>query len=107
MKYAKRRDANEWAIVAALEAVGANVTRLDTTGVPDLLVAFRSRTFLLEVKDPAQAKRAYRGDRGAGRQPLTPAQVKWWGLPWSGDERRVVETVEEALAAIGYTGPVP
>ena len=105
MKFAKKRDANEWAIVAALEAVGANVTRLDTTGVPDLLVAFRSRTYLLEVKDPAQAKKAYRG--GAGRQALTPAQVKWWGLPWSGDDRKVVETVEEALAAIGYQGAKP
>lgn len=105
MKFAKRRDANEWAIVTALEAVGANVTRLDTAGVPDLLVAFRSRTFLLEVKDPAQKR--YRGGKGAGLQPLTPAQVKWWGLPWNGDERKVVETVEEALEAIGYRGEKP
>ena len=102
MKYAKRRDENEGEIVRALEAIGANVTRLDTAGVPDLLVAWRSRTFLLEVKDPAQKR--YRAGKGGGKQALTPAQVKWWGLPWEGDARQVVETVAEALEAIGWKG---
>ncbi len=46
-RYAKKRDANEPEIVAALEAVGAEVMRLD---VVDLLVYFRGALYLLEVK---------------------------------------------------------
>lgn len=45
-----RRDANEPAIVDALEAVGAKVKRLSAAGVADLLVMFRGRIYLLEVK---------------------------------------------------------
>ena len=67
MKYAKKRDGNEKAIVEALEALGATVTRLGDAGVPDLLVAYRGETLLIEVKDPAQAKKAYRAGAGGGQ----------------------------------------
>jgi hypothetical protein len=90
-RYAKRRDANEGEIVGALEQAGAYVHPLDEPC--DLLVGFRSRWFMLEVKDGA--KPAY--DR-----PLTPAQINFRrdclhnGLPFA-----VVLNPSEALAAIG------
>ncbi len=49
-----KRDANEGAIVDALERVGAHVLRLSISGAPDLLVSFKSgrrrELALLEVK---------------------------------------------------------
>lgn len=106
MKYAKKRDGNEKAIVEALEALGATVTRLGDAGVPDLLVAYRGETLLIEVKDPAQAKKAYRAGAGGGRVALTDAQRKWWDAPWPGGRRAVVESVEEALAFVRNDGGV-
>ncbi len=47
---ARKRDANEKAIVDALEAVGARVTRISGEGAPDLLVRFRSQLWAFEVK---------------------------------------------------------
>lgn len=87
MKFARRADGNQPAIVAALRKAGAVVQPLHTVGggVPDLLVAF-GRTFVLEVKDPTKPK--------ADRQ-LTPAQVKWHAM-WTG-EKHVVETAEQAV----------
>lgn len=47
----KRRDANEAAIVEALEAYGAHVWRISGAGLPDLLVLTRGGRFVpLEVK---------------------------------------------------------
>lgn len=91
MKYARRADGNQPEIVAALRAAGAVVQPLHTVGqgVPDLLVAFRNRTFVMEIKDPSKPK----SDR-----KLTPAQQKWHDM-WIG-EKHVVETVEQALAAL-------
>ena len=91
MKYARRADGNQPEIVAALRAAGAVVQPLHTVGqgVPDLLVAFRNRTFVMEIKDPSKPK----SDR-----KLTPAQEKWHAM-WIG-EKHVVETVEQALAAL-------
>ncbi len=53
--------------------------------MPDLLVGYNGRNYLLEVKSPG------------GR--LTPAQVEWLGL-WQGNAA-IVSSPEEALAAIG------
>jgi Holliday junction resolvase len=47
--YAKRRDENEPEIVKALEGIGAKVIRLD---IVDLLVNYRGKIYLLEVKTP-------------------------------------------------------
>lgn len=52
MRRAAKRDANEAAIVKSLEHIGATVTRLSQDGVPDLLVRYGGRWFLLEVKGP-------------------------------------------------------
>lgn len=47
---ARKRDANEKAIIVALQAAGAFVFQLSGKGVPDLLVAYRGRWEPLEVK---------------------------------------------------------
>lgn len=88
---AVRRDANEADIVAALEVAGAYVLRLSKP--VDLLVGFRRRWLLLEVKD---------GNKPPSRQCLTDDQVEFMadcqvlGLPAA-----TVRSVAEALAAIG------
>lgn len=92
-RHAKRRDENEPAIVAYLEANGALVYRLDRP--VDLLVGYRGAWYLLEVKNPGAA----RGRATATK--LTPDQEEFTGqaklnrLPVS-----VVESPEGALAAI-------
>lgn len=91
MKYRahnKKRDANEPAIVAALEAIpGCIVTRLDQP--VDLLIGFDGETHLLEVKNPA------------GKNRLTDAQLTFIDL-WTGAEVHIVHDADEALAAIGF-----
>ena len=88
---AKRRDENEPDVVQALELCGAYVVRLDTPC--DLLVGFRGRWWLLEVKD---------GGKPPSERGLTRAQTGFrddcqtHGLPFA-----VVEDVSAALAEIG------
>lgn len=83
-RYAKRRDPNEPEIVRALRDIGATVKRLDDI---DLLVGWRGRNFLLEVKDL----------RGA----LKPSQEEMVRT-WRG-QYEIVRSVDEALRAIGAT----
>lgn len=47
--YAKRRDENEPEIVSALKKIGAKIMRLDDV---DLLVNYKGKIYLLEVKTP-------------------------------------------------------
>ncbi len=75
----RKRDANEKAIVEALRAVGAEVTRISGVGAPDLLIRLGGRVIGLEIKGP-------RGKR-------TAAQV---ATQWP-----IVRDVASALAAIG------
>lgn len=100
--YAKRRDGNEPSIVDALVAAGAAVTRIGDFGVPDLLVGYRGRTFLLEVKMPLGPKGGIPESREheGGRGDMTKAQVKWWST-WTGEPAKIVRSADEALAAIG------
>ena len=49
-RHAAKRDKNESEIIDALKAVGAQVYPLSAKGVPDLLVAYRNQTYLLETK---------------------------------------------------------
>lgn len=83
---AKRVDANQPEIVEALEAVGAKVWKI---GYPlDLLVAFRERFHILEVKSP-------------GKNLSTSQQetvLKIWD---AGCKAYVVHSIDEALEAIG------
>ena len=113
--YAKKRDNNEPGIIDALVEAGAHVTQLGDFGVPDLLVGYKLKTYLLEVKGEL-------GPRGGGTgRDLTEAQIVWWNggkrlrkhhkplPPWAdvGGPANIVRTPEEALAAIGaYAAPV-
>lgn len=76
-RYARRTDANHGEIVKTFRALNASVVSLAAVGagVPDLLVAYRRETILVEVKD---------GAKTASQRKLTPAQKKfhatWGGL---------------------------
>ncbi len=88
MRRAHGIDGNHHQVVAALRALGAHV--VDTAGVgggfPDLLVVWRGRTMLIEIKD---------GSLEPARRKLKPAQVTFHaGYP---GEIHVVESVEEAV----------
>lgn len=80
-----RRDANEAAIVQALEAVGASVLPLSVVGGGDLLVGFQGRNYLLEIK--------------TSTGELTIAQTAF-KASWRGDYA-IVRTPDEALQALG------
>jgi len=82
---AAKRDGNEPEIVAALEAAACDVVRTSTPG--DLVVGRAGRNYLLEVKNPK------------GRRKLTTEQLIFL-KNWRG-QYAVVETVDEALAAVG------
>jgi len=77
---AKRRDALEPDLIAALRAAGVQVWQLHGTGLPDLLCLFRTRFYALEIKSSPSAK-------------LTEAQQH---CPWP-----VVRSLEDAFAALG------
>lgn len=81
-------DGNQSDIITALRAVGATVQIITQVGngCPDLLVGYRRRAFLLEVK----------ADKGA----LRPVQVGWHST-WRGPPVAIVRTPHEALEAIG------
>lgn len=84
MYRAAKRDKNEREIIQVLRAMGASVVQLDDPSVPDLLVGFAGRNFLMEVKTET------------GK--LTPSQVqffdKWKGRAYvvrgSGDARWII-----------------
>lgn len=99
MTFAKQRDANEAAIVEALELAGAAVQRLSEPGVPDLLVSYDNVLHLIEVKRVVAGRKVHVG-KGGDDRGLTPAQTKWWAR-WKGKPPVIVQTAAEALAAIG------
>jgi hypothetical protein len=82
-----KRDENEPEIVKALKLAGAKVDRLSGRGTPDLLVGFRLKNWLLEVKKP--------------KEHLTDDQ-QVWHMDWTGHGQvTIVRTPNEALEAIG------
>ena len=84
-RYAARVDNAQEAIVTALRQAGADV---EISGRPvDLLVGFKGRTYLLEVKSGKRKRRDQ------------PAQDKFLAT-WRG-QVKVVRTPWEALKAIG------
>jgi hypothetical protein len=88
MRRGGKPDGNQEVIVEALRLAGASVEIISKVGFrcPDLLVGYRRRTFLLEVKSET-------GE-------LTDGQREWH-CDWKGLPVDVVETPREALAAIG------
>lgn len=94
MRRAARIDANHREIVDGLRAIGAAVTSLAAigSGVPDLLVSFRGRWHLVEVKRP-------RGPRGGRGGALTAEQRTWIAIQRA--PIHVVRSLSDALDAIG------
>ena len=103
---AKRRDANEAAIVEALRAIGCSVHIVDQgDGLPDLLVGFRGETLLVEAKNPNdKAGAPPGGERHKGRGRRTAAQVKF-REGWKGRPIIVAVSPEEAVAAVEAAAP--
>ena len=87
MSRARRVDANQPEIVAALRKAGATVQYLNQQGddCPDLLVGYRAQNFVIEVKMPG------------GK--LKPGQ-RVWMEGWKG-QACVAHSPEEALRSIG------
>ena len=85
MRYAKRVDANQDAIVSALRAAGAYVWII---GLPvDLLVGYKNHTFLVEIKTDA-------------RKRLTALQTDFFEN-WSGSTLARIDSPDAALRMIG------
>ena len=91
MRRAARTDGNQTEIVSALRAIGASVspTHAIGGGFPDLVVGFRKRSVLFEVKDPKQPP---------NKRKLTDDEAIWFGN-WKG-EAYVIETAEQAIAIL-------
>lgn len=83
-----RVDANQEQIVKDLRKLGASVwiTARMGDGAPDLVVAWRRKNFLFEVKDP---------DKPPRERLLTVDEVRWH-RNWCG-QVDIIRTTEEAL----------
>ena len=92
MRRAAKIDKNQPAIVDALRACGAFVQSLAAVGngCPDLLIGYRGRTILVEVKD---------GSNVPSAQKLTLDQLLWHAK-WSGGSLAVVNDLESALRVL-------
>lgn len=99
-----RRDDNERAIIAVLEAAAGeeNVRQASSRELPDLIVGFRGVTYMLGVKRPPGPRggksRWRKYDVKGGRDTSDVCPPEWNGGPW-----KIVTSPEEALAAIGLT----
>ena len=91
MRRASRIDRNQPEIITALRQLGASVEPLHAVGkgCPDLLVGFRNRTLLLELKD---------GTKPPCERRLTEDQRRWHQA-WQG-QKAIVKSVEEAVAVV-------
>lgn len=92
MRLKPKIDGNQTEVVTALRAIGCTVHSLAACGhgMPDLLVGYRGRTTLLEVKD---------GSLPPSKRALTPDQAAWHA-EWRGDQVRVVTDRVGALACV-------
>lgn len=88
MRTASKTDGNQEDIVSFLRKIGASVQILSMVGkgCPDLLVGFRGKNYLLEIKKASGGK-------------LTKDQIPWH-MGWSG-QVAIVRTKKEALEALG------
>jgi len=93
VRRAAKVDANHAQVVSALRAAGAVVHSLAPVGngMPDLLVAFRNQTILMEIKDGAKVKSA---------QKLKPLQ-RVFHETWIGGPLSVVDGPDAALRVLG------
>jgi hypothetical protein len=95
LRTAARVDANQAAIVRALRGIGASVLLVhQLKNCFDLLVGYRGRTFLMEVKDPAQP---------TSKRQLTPGEAAFKAT-WRGSAYHIVHTPAEAIGIITAPG---
>lgn len=95
MRYANRIDENQNEIVKALRKAGAVVRIISQgDGIPDLLVAYKGFTILMEVKD---------GNKPPSARKLTEAEQKFFD-EWTGGMLVIVNSVEESLATLQHCG---
>jgi hypothetical protein len=92
MRRAAKVDANQGAIVAALEKVGCTVLDLSRVGrgAPDICVGLRGKNVLMEIKNPE------------ARGKLNEKQVQWH-QKWAG-QVLTVTSPEDALGQLDLTG---
>jgi hypothetical protein len=96
MRRAARTDANHTEIVKALRAIGASVADTSSIGLgfPDLVVGFRNRNWLLEVKDGAKRPSARK------LTALQDAFVTCWRGQWA-----CVTSAQEAIDVVTMEQP--
>lgn len=94
MRRAARVDANQNEIVQALRDMGASVaiTSMVGSGFPDIVVGFRGRNYLIEIKD---------GSKPSSKRKLTPDEQKFFDT-WRGIVF-IANDINEALEIIGVT----
>ncbi len=91
LRTASRVDGNQAAIVQTLRAIGASVLHThQLKNCFDILVGYRGRTFLMEIKDPSQPPSA---------RQLTPGEAEF-RRTWQGTPYHIVHTPEEAIKII-------
>lgn len=83
-RYSAKRDVAEPEVVTALEGAGFSVQRLDTP--VDLLVGFRGRCWLIEVKS---------SDKGYGKK-LNKNQADFAGK-WRGPKVVILRSAQDAI----------
>jgi hypothetical protein len=88
MTFAKKVDKNQNDVVKTLREYGADVYLLHMVGggIPDLLVAYKGHTVLMEVKDGVDKK-------------LTPQQIKLFAT-WKGGHLYRVNSSEDAIEVL-------
>lgn len=90
MRYAARVDANQAEIVSAMRSVGAQVWII---GLPvDLLVGYRGKTMLVEVK-------TLKGKKSPRAADHTPLQISFMA-DWTGGPVATITDVDGALLAL-------
>lgn len=96
MRTAARTDRNQAEIVAQLRKMGCMVQPLHMVGkgCPDILVGYKGRNFLFEIKDPKQPP---------SKRRLTEDE-RQWHLLWRefGGQVDVIHTAEEAMEKMKF-----
>lgn len=84
-----RADMNQKDIVSALKKCGASVLICSDVGggMPDLVVGYRGKNYLVEVKNP---------ENWYGKRGLNPLQ-KEWAESWRGGSVNIIRSVDEAI----------
>lgn len=103
MRRAAKADDNQKSIVDGLRECGCTVLHLHSVGggCPDILVGFRSKNTLMEIKD---------GSKPPSARKLTKPQQAFH-RDWRG-QVSVVTSIEEAMQLVGvyapsFRGPAP